>query len=123
MEEEIRKWFDKAKDDLKKAKDNFGIGNYDLTSYLCQQAVEKALKSLLIKNTKKFPKIHDLVRLGELVKIDKNLLDGCKRLNPIYLQTRYPDVSEDTYTKEDSLGDIKIAEEILEWIRKRLLKT
>ena len=69
MKEETKNWIDSANKDLKKARDNFNIGNYDITSFLCQQAVEKALKSILIQRTNEFPKIHDLVRLGKLVGI------------------------------------------------------
>ncbi len=56
MREETENWLNKAKDDLRKAKDNFNIKNYDLTSFLCQQAAEKAIKSVLIEKTKKFQK-------------------------------------------------------------------
>lgn len=121
MEKEFKRWFISAKEDLKKAKDNFNIGNYDLTSFLCQQTVEKALKSLLIKKTKKFPRIHDLVRLGKLVNIDKDLLDDCKKLTTVYTETRYPDISIEKYTKEESEDDIKTAEKILKWVTEKLL--
>jgi len=74
--EEFERWFEKAKDDLRKAGDNFDIGNFDLSSFLCQQSVEKVLKAILIKRTKQFPKIHDLVRLCRLVKIDEKFNFG-----------------------------------------------
>lgn len=121
MGKEFERWFISAKKDLKKAKDNLNIENYDLASFLCQQAVEKALKSLLIKQTNKFPKIHDLFRLGKLVCIDKDLLESCKKLTTVYTETRYPDVSDEEYTKEESEEDIKITEEILKWVKKKLL--
>ena len=122
MREETKKWFEKAKDDLKKAKDNFKMCNYDLTSFLCQQAVEKSLKAVLIERTKKFPKIHDLVRLGELVSLNKKLLKNCEKLSPVYIETRYPDIGEEDYTQEESAEDIKIAEKILKWATKKYHK-
>jgi len=121
MREETKKWLDKAKDDLRKAKDNFKIENYDLTSFLCQQAVEKSLKAILIERTKKFPKIHDLVKLGELVGLDEKLLKNCEKLSPVYIETRYPNVSEEDYTKKESSQDIKTAEQIIKWTTKNLL--
>ena len=121
MLKEFERWFISARSDLKKAKDNFNIRNYDLTSFLCQQAVEKALKSLLIKQTNKFPRIHDLFRLGKLVYIDKSLLESCKKLTTVSTETRYPDVSIEEYTKGESKEDIKITEEILKWVKKKLL--
>lgn len=121
MREEVEKWFNKAKDDLRKAKDNFNIENYDLTSFLCQQAVEKALKSVLIEKTKKFPKIHDLVRLGKLVGMNEELLKNCEKLTFVYTETRYPDISDRNYTKQEAEDDIKIAERIIKWATEKLL--
>lgn len=103
MKQETKKWFEKAKDDLKKAKDNFGIGHYDLASFLCQQAVEKSLKAVLIERKNEFPKIHDLVRLGKLVELDERLLKNCEKLSPVYIGARYPDI-EDKYSSEESAG-------------------
>lgn len=120
MNEEIKKWWKRAKGDLKKAKDNLNIKNYDLTSFLCQQAVEKALKALLIKKTKKFPKIHDLVRLGRLVDIDKDLLKNCEKLTSVYVETRYPDISDIKYTKEEAEQDIKTAKKVIKWVREKI---
>lgn len=120
MREEVKRWLDKSKDDLRKAKDNFKIGNYDLASFLSQQAAEKALKSLLIERTKTFPKIHDLVRLGKLLKIDDSLLKDCEKLTFVYIETRYPDISNRKYTEKESEEDIKIAEKIIIWTVKEL---
>ena len=120
MREETEKWLKSAREDLRKAEDNFKIKNYDLSSFLCQQTVEKALKAMLIEKTGKFPKIHDLIRLGKLIKIDKNLLEGCEKLTYVYTETRYPDTGEREYTKEESKEDIMIAKNILKWIIKKI---
>ena len=120
MKEEVERWLNKAKDDLRKAKDNLNIKNYDLTSFLCQQAVEKALKSVLIEKTKEFPKIHDLVRLGKLAEINKELLKECEKLTFVYTETRYPDTSDREYTQQEAEDDIKTAEKIIKWIIERL---
>ncbi len=118
--EEVERWFKSAEDDLRKAKDNFGISNYDLASFLCQQAVEKSLKAFLIKKTSKFPKIHDLVKLGKLVNLDQNLLKICEKLTFVYTETRYPDVSERKYTKDETQKDIENTEVLIKWIAERL---
>ena len=99
MREETQRWLDKAEDDLKKARDNCSIKHYDLASFLCQQAVEKALKAVLIEETEMFPKIHDLVKLGRLANISKDLLKECEKLTFVYVETRYPDVGNRSYTK------------------------
>ena len=113
-------WVEMSAENLRKAGDNLKIGNFDLASFLCQQSVEKSLKALLIKRTGKFPKIHDLVRLGKLVEIDEKFLEGCRKLTSVYVETRYPGVGVGKYNKKESSEDIKLAEGILKWVRKRL---
>jgi deoxyhypusine synthase len=120
MEEEVKRWINSAKDDLRKAKDNFNISNYDLTSFLSHQSVEKSLKAILIKRTKKFPRIHDLVRLGKIVGLDDDMLKDCEELTFVYTETRYPDASTRKYTKNESQEDINIAERILKWVEDNL---
>ena len=120
MKEEVERWLNKAEDDLKKDEDNFNLKNYDLTSFLCQQSIEKALKALLIEKTGKFPKIHDLIKLGKILNLDENLLKECELLNTVYIESRYPGISEDKYTKEESQKDIRTSKKILKWIKKKI---
>lgn len=119
MMEETKLWLNQAKSDLRKARSNIKIKNYDLASFLSQQAAEKSLKSLLIEKTKTFPKIHDLVRLGKLLNMEDELLKECEILNPVYIETRYP-VSTTRYTKEEAESDIRRAQKVLKWVKKRL---
>ena len=59
-----------------------------------QQAVEKALKAILIENDIQFKKTHDILELKMLLKkknIEIDLSDGdCDFLNSIYLPSKYP---------------------------------
>ena len=122
MKEEIKNWFEAAKSDLKKAKDNISIGNYDLASFLCQQSAEKALKSYQLKKEKKITKTHDLLFLGKRLNLPNGILGKCKELNPVYIETRYPDANSGfkEYSKEESEEDIKSAEIVLKWTEKKL---
>ncbi len=120
MREDVEKWLDKARDDLKKARDNFKIGNYDLASFMSQQCAEKSLKAFLILKDEHLVKTHDLVALGRKVGVDKVLLERCKELNPVYAETRYPDVRDEKFSKEESRDDMKIAGEILKWVEKKI---
>src|SRR3989338_7724907 len=99
MKEETKLWINRAKTDLKKAKDNFEIKHYDLVSFLCQQSAEKALKAVLIEKTNSFPKIYDLIKLGRSVNIDDDLLKECERLTSGYIETRYPDMPDRKFPK------------------------
>ena len=122
MRKEVKNWLEQAKSDLKKANDNFNINNYDLTSFLCQQAVEKALKALLLNKENKIIKTHDLFFLAKRLSIPEDLIKNCKELSPVYTETRYPDAKGEfiKYSKEESAQDLEIAKEVLEWIEKNL---
>ena len=76
--EEMERWWKLAKDDLDSAEANFKIKKYYVCAFFSQQAVEKALKSLLLKKTKILIKIHDLVILGREVGLTKDLLNKCE---------------------------------------------
>lgn len=119
MKEEVRRWIRGARDDLNAARNSFKSGDYDWASFQSQQAVEKALKALSIKKTNQFPKTHDLVKLSKLVNAPKEIIIQCGKLNPSYIETRYPDLSKD-YSKDDAEEFINIADNILKWIEKDL---
>lgn len=113
MREEIKNWWEHAKKDLDSAEKNFAIKDYHLTAFLChQQAVEKGLKTLLIKKKGQFPKVHDLVDLSKLLNAPRRIIINCGKINPSYTETRYPDSLRD-YSKQD-------AKDILKWIEKNL---
>lgn len=94
----VKEWLDKADADYeaaaslnrskKKIKVNFIIG------FHCQQAVEKYLKALLLCHKVAFPKVHDLIKLLNLIKIKDPFLNGIKNelnlLNPFAVWFRYP---------------------------------
>ncbi len=63
--------------------------------FLSQQIAEKCLKGLLVFYKKRFPKIHDLLKLKDLLLLEKapgieELHDDLKLLNRYYIETRYP---------------------------------
>ena len=124
MEEEIKRWMEQAERDFKSAKNSFNIGDYYVASLLCQQSVEKGLKALYLKKFNSIKKIHNLVILAEDLKLPKRLIDECDKLNPIYIDTRYPDASGDLphkkYTQDKSQEDMNAAEKILKWIRNKI---
>lgn len=120
MKEETGKWMSSAKSDLVAAKNSLNSKDYGWACFQSQQAVEKFLKAVLIEKTGRFPRAHDLVLLGKSVEIDRDLLEGCERLNPVYIGARYPSISDEEYTEEESNSDIKIAEDVSKWIVKKL---
>ena len=125
---------DKANEWLQRAKSNMARAKAGRVSpdilfedlcYDAQQAVEKALKSVCIIHEIVFPKTHDIAYLIELlekgtVEVPEEL-QNAKILTGYAVETRYPGdyepVGEDDYLKA-----VKIAENVLEWIEKKMEK-
>lgn len=119
MRKESEKWWNQAHKDLESAKRIMELGEYHVSAFLSQQAVEKALKALLIESTSAFPRIHDIVELSRRVKAPSKITELCAIINPAYTSTRYPDVASD-FDKGEVEEIVKSAEEILEWTKKEL---
>lgn len=123
------KWLDKAEDDLSFAKDVLedGKNRYDYICWLAEQAVEKYLKALLIKNKGRLDvsdKTHNLVYLASALKsFNFNLENFQKDLrwfSEIYLPARYPDTGEVEFSKVDAQEAIEKAQEIIEFIKSQI---
>jgi len=117
MEDPVKTWFKFAERDLRSARKNYEIGEYHVSAFLAQQAVEKALKALHIKKTGDFPKIHDLTRLARTISAPNEIVRLCAEITPAYTATRYPDVAED-FSREEVDELIKSAEKVIEWVKK-----
>ena len=120
MKEEVKRWWDYSESDINTAKYLFKGKKYKDASFYCQQAVEKALKALLLQKSKKIIKVHDLVKLAKTLNLSEELIKDCERLSIVYVDTRYPDTGTKRYTKIETDEDLKIANKILKWIKKGL---
>ena len=116
-------WLRQAIYDLDTAKDNFNIKRYSYAIFLSEQSVEKALKSLFLKEFGEIPRVHDLTVLAKKLKVPDKLYGHCEDLTNVYMETRYPDVSEvipaEKFTRDEANSFISKAEEVLEWIKKK----
>ena len=119
MKKETENWWKQANRDFESAKRIMELGEYYVCAFLFQQAVEKALKALLIDRTGNFPRIHDVVELSRRVKAPLKIVELCALINPAYTSTRYPDVASD-FDKGEVEEILKSAKEILEWTKKEL---
>lgn len=113
---EISRWIEKAKSDLEKAEILLDNKKYDGAVFYCQQAVEKAIKALILKNKKELKKIHDLVELGKSINLPENLLEYCKEITQSYIYSRYPDIEEPKNIGEIASRFLKYSKEIMKWI-------
>jgi len=127
MRKEIKIWWDQAKQDFDAALYNFDGRRYYIAAFLCQQAVEKALKALFLKKKKGiFPQSHSLIYLGKEVKAPKEFLGFLRELTPKFVDTRYPDaalgIPAEIYGEENVAEIIEQTKKILKWVKSELEK-
>jgi len=119
-------WLQKANRDLDTAFLNHRHGGYtDTTCYFCHQTVEKALKSyLLFKELDFLPQTHILPSLLPLCEQkDKGFSrfkEACEILDGYYIETKYPTSPAIDYPKEEAGEALQLAEEVLEFVKKKL---
>ena len=117
-----RQWAERARYDLETARAMLDCGRIIYVLYCCQQAVEKALKAVIISRTGKLaPRIHSLPRLAQAagLQVDESRLDFMAQLSAFYFQSRYPGESEpppQTADHEQALAALQAAEETVGWL-------
>lgn len=126
MKKDIDYWVNLSKYDIKTADAMFKSRRYLYVLFTCQQAVEKILKALVTKNTKQFPpKIHNLLKLIELSKIDidETRKEFISKLSFYYIETRYPQeivqMLKDI-NKKISYEYLENTKALLRWLKQRL---
>ena len=95
----------------------FSLGGASV--FFSQQAAEKALKALLIKRTRNFPKIHDLTKLARMNDAPEKIVELCAKINPAYTATRYPDTAG-SYSESEAKQVIKYCREVLVWTEEKI---
>ena len=121
MRKEVERLVLQARRDLQNARKNIGIEAYEVTAFLCHQAVEKYLKGAWIqKRRARAPATHYLRELGKGLKIPRRLLAHLLYLYPDYTVSRYPDagngVPYELYDKATARAKLKAAEEVARWV-------
>ncbi len=114
-----REWMNRARSNLALIK-SVGTGIYleDLC-FNAQQAVEKALKALLIKYDTQFPYTHNIAELLTLLQdTGQSLPDFVKtsaRLTRFAVTSRYPRIFPPTKQEEYEQA-LDIAERVVQWV-------
>jgi len=123
--EEPKEWLNRARSDLLLSKTKReGIYLEDLCFH-AHQGVEKAIKALLIKYGIEFPYVHDIAELFTLlerggVDLPKTIREG-EKLTRFAVFTRYPGIAQ-PISHEEYEEAIKVAEEVVRWVKKQLKK-
>lgn len=120
-QDRINRWIRQARHDLAAAEAVLGIGIYDNSAFLAQQAVEKMLKAVFIAwKGYDAPRTHSLTHLAQELGAPETVLHLTQRLSPDYVATRYPDVSElppcEEYTEEDARKRLEWAKQVFTWL-------
>ena len=95
MRGEALDWFEEAKVDLDRARRALNDGDYSLSCYMSQQAVEKAMKAVIIGlRRERPPHLHDLTALYELIRekvqLPASLVEVLPEVSQYYVTARYP---------------------------------
>ena len=108
----------KAETDMKCAKILFEHdGGNDAVAFHCQQAIEKALKAIILYLFSTLESGHSLLYLCKKVitKLPQfsTYLEGCIFVNQYYIETRYPNETPVTVSNEEAMQCLKYAENVL----------
>src|SRR3989344_3118103 len=113
VSEEILNWLEQSEKDMRAAKNSLTSGDYGWAIFQAHQSVEKALKAVHIKKYKNFPRMHDLVSLAKKINAPRKIIAICGKINPAYLDTRYPDIPK-SYKDKEASEIIELSKEVLE---------
>lgn len=111
-----REWLNRAKSNLRRARERIpGVYLEDMC-YDAQQAAEKAVKALMIRRELDFPFVHDLDRLISLLEEDGEVIPDEVRqvgqLTKYAIVGRYPHehrpVSEDDFKEALALAEVVV---------------
>jgi HEPN domain-containing protein len=107
-------WLRQAKDDLRFARSALNGSFYAQCCFICQQAAEKALKSALYARGAKVVWTHSLVRLCDLLGLEKEARESAGRLDQYYVSGRYPDALPsgapfEVFTRKQAAEAVRLA--------------
>jgi len=124
----IKAWMYKGKEDLLFAKASFKETEfYNHICCLCQQAVEKYIKAVIIAKKGEITKKDKIHNLNILAKRCQSIIDlsqfkeELRILTQAYIPARYPDESHlKVFSRQNAKDSIEMAEEIINFIEKKL---
>ena len=126
MDKDVKNWCDISAYDMATAEAMYKTGRYLYVLFMCQQAVEKLLKGLALKETGEIPpRTHDLDRLVKLcsLNLDENQSKLIHNLTAYYIETRYPEdirhLGKDI-NKELVYKYFKETKGLLKWLKEKM---
>ncbi len=115
-------WRGNAEEDIQIARENFANKRYPFAMFLAHLALEKALKALVIRETKAVPpRIHNLTSLAEKAELslDQETMTFLSAMDHYQMAGRYPEPRSPMISRIDAERDLKRAEEMVECLTSR----
>lgn len=125
-EDNPKEWLRHAETDRRAAKALLEDGEYEPCAFHCQQAVEKLLKAIIVKQTgQRPPHIHDLLSLLRKVKgiqTTEDLERAIGRIDSYYVGARYPldVVDEGAFKRPLAEAAVQQTEAVFQWFLARI---
>lgn len=124
MEKPIyQKWLERVKYDMDTADAMYETGRYIYTVFMCQQAVEKSFKALMVFKAIEILPVHNLRRLAELSGVIDEIspvdLRKMDFLSQFYLNARYKEDIEELsiqITAEVAKEYLEFSKEKVKWL-------
>jgi HEPN domain-containing protein len=126
VDKTISYWSQGAKYDMDVAGAMFKTQKYPYALFMGHLAIEKLLKALVVKHTKKHaPFSHSLPYLaeGSGIKIPPPVLMGLREFMQFHFEARYPDATKlfyDKCTKAYTAAKLKEMKKVFQWIKSKL---
>jgi HEPN domain-containing protein len=125
-EDNPKEWLRYAENDRSSARHLLASEDYEACAFHCQQAVEKLLKAIIVKQTgQRPPHIHDLTTLLRKIgglRIDEALAQSIRNIDAYYVGTRYPldVVDPGTFRKPLAESAVQKMDEVFTWFLSRI---
>ncbi|MFN0095226.1 MAG: HEPN domain-containing protein [Dehalococcoidia bacterium] len=125
MGQEFGNWMRTARRDVRVARLTLKEGEFDSAVFHAHQTAEEALNALWAAQTGELPpRTHNLPDLATGLNASAAMVEGCRRLNPHYAASRYPDAANGdpagNYSFQIASDFVSFAEEVLEWCSSQL---
>jgi HEPN domain-containing protein len=118
-----REWLNRARSALSLAKAQSAEVYLEDLCYQAQQAVEKAVKALLIKRDVEFPYVHDIAELLTVLEDARQEIPEfarqAERLTRFAVFTRYPGIVP-PISREEYEEAVRVAEQVVRWAEEQI---
>ena len=127
MKDRVKVWLSMSLEDLEVGELTFSKGKYMHSVFMCQQAIEKAMKAVYVHFYDTVPpRKHDLLSLAKDAGIYNELKRSewkqtLARLSSMYILSRYPDSENSFNFNKDKVKEIlSITNEVISWLKTKM---